>query len=146
MDLELRDMRKGKVFHEEVWCTRCKTEGHDKEQCPALRNYLNTGAPSPFNNNVLYYEIYRKTGQHRPRDFYFLQRYVQVAKNFYCKFCKSMGHNEELCCSFNLIMERTQDSYRVQDDAQGHDGYGYLGGWGNFRGCGCGGMLGRGQG
>ena len=31
MDLELRDMKKGKSIREEVWCTRCKTEGHDKE-------------------------------------------------------------------------------------------------------------------
>ena len=35
--LELHDMKKGKSIHEEVWCTRCRTEGHDKEQCP-LRN------------------------------------------------------------------------------------------------------------
>ena len=48
MALELRDMKKGKSIHKEVWCTQCKTEGHDKEQCPTLRNYLNTGAPNPF--------------------------------------------------------------------------------------------------
>src|SRR5713101_6956307 len=29
MALELRDMKKGKAIHEEVWCTRCRTEGHD---------------------------------------------------------------------------------------------------------------------
>ena len=54
MVLDLRDMKKGKSIREEVWCTRCRTEGHDKEQCPALRNYMNTGAPNPFNPNVLY--------------------------------------------------------------------------------------------
>ena len=43
--LELRDMKKGKYIREEVWCTQCKTEGHDKEQCPALRNYLNVHQP-----------------------------------------------------------------------------------------------------
>ena len=32
--LELHDMKKGKSIQEEVWCTRCKTEGHEKEQCP----------------------------------------------------------------------------------------------------------------
>ena len=56
MDLELRDMKKGKSIREEVWCTRCRTEGHDKEQCPVLRNYMNAGAPNPFNPNVLYCE------------------------------------------------------------------------------------------
>ena len=31
MALELHDMKKGKAIREEVWCTRCHTEGHDKE-------------------------------------------------------------------------------------------------------------------
>ena len=62
MALELRNMKKGKSLQEEVWCTRCKTEGHDKEQCPVLRNYLNTSAPNPFNPTVLYCEICRTTG------------------------------------------------------------------------------------
>ena len=61
MDLELHDMKKWKATREEVWCTRCKTEGHDREQCPAVRNYLNTGAPNPFNPTVLYCEICRTT-------------------------------------------------------------------------------------
>ena len=64
MALELRDMKKGKVIREEIWCTRCRTEGHDKEQCPVVRNYLNTGAPNPFNPQVLYCELCRTTGQH----------------------------------------------------------------------------------
>ena len=113
MALELRDMKKGKSIHEEVWCTQCRTEGHDKEQCPALRNYLNTGAPNPFNPNVLYCEICRTTSQHRPEDCYLLQRYVQVPKNPYCKFGKSVGHNEEECRSFDLMRERTYDAYSV---------------------------------
>ena len=110
---------------------------------------MNTGAPNPFNPNVLYCEICRTTGQHRPEDCYLLQRYVQVPKNTYCKFCKSVGHNEDECPSFDLMREQAYDAYRVQPDAQGNDGYGYHGstsGRGNFRGCGRGGMLGRGQG
>ena len=92
MALELRDMKKGKPSREEVWCTQFRTEGHGKEQCHVVRNYLNTGAPNPFNPNVLYCEICRTTSQHRPEDCYLLQRYVQVPKNPYCKFCNSVGH------------------------------------------------------
>ena len=103
MALELHEMKKGKSIHKEVWCTRCRKEGHDKEQCPVLRNYMNTGVPNPFNPNVLYCEICRTTGQHRPEDLYLLQRYVQVPKNPYFKFCKSVGHNEEECRSFDLM-------------------------------------------
>ncbi len=107
---------------------------------------MNTRALSPFISNVLYYEICHTTSQHRLEDGYFLQRYVQVAKNPYYKFCKSVGHNEEESCSFNLMMERTQDAYRVQADAQGHEGHRYHGGRYNFRGCGHGGTPGRGLG
>ena len=47
------------------------------------------------------------------------------------------------------MTERTYDAYRVQNDAQGNDGYGYRGSTssrGNFRGRGRGGMPGRGRG
>ena len=49
MALELRDMKKGKTGHEEVWCTQCQIEGHAKEQCLVVRNYFNTDAPNLFN-------------------------------------------------------------------------------------------------
>jgi hypothetical protein len=29
--LELQSLKKGKEVHEEIWCTRCRTEGHSKE-------------------------------------------------------------------------------------------------------------------
>ena len=111
------------------------------------KNFLNSGAPNPFNPSVLYCEICRTTGQHRPEDCYLLQRYVQVPKNPYCKFCKLVGHNEDECRSFDLMRERTYDAYRVQNDGQGNDGYGYRGstlGHRTFGGCGRGGMAGRG--
>ena len=72
MALELRDMKKGKTDWEEVWCTQCRTEGHDKEQCLVIRNYLNTGVPNVFNPQVLYCELCRTTGQHRPKNCYLL--------------------------------------------------------------------------
>ena len=48
MALELSEMKKGKPDREEVWCTQCRTEGHDKERCPLISKYLHTGAPNPF--------------------------------------------------------------------------------------------------
>ena len=62
MALELCNMKKGKNGRKVVWCTQCRIEGHDKEQCPVVRNYLNTGAPNPFNPSVLYCEICRTIG------------------------------------------------------------------------------------
>ena len=74
---------------------------------------------------------------------------MQVPKNPYCKFSKSVEHNEDECHSFDLMRERTYDTYRVQNDGQGNDGYGYRGstlGRGTFGGHGHGGMVGRGRG
>ena len=149
MALELRDMKKAKTSREEVWCTQCRSEGHDRDQCPIVRTYLNTGAPNQFNPGVLYCEICRTTGQHRPENCHLLQRYVQVPKNPYCKFCKSVGHNEEECRSYDLMRERISDVYRVQNEVQNNDGYGYRGGAsgrGAFGGRGRGGMTRRGRG
>ena len=131
MALELRDMKTGKTGREVVWCTHCQKEGHDREQCPMVGNYLNTGTPNPFNPAVLYCEIYRTTSQHHPKHCHLLQRYVQVPKNTYCKFCKSVGHNEDECHSYDLMREHTYDAYRVQNEVQGNDGYGYRGGASN---------------
>ena len=47
------------------------------------------------------------------------------------------------------MRERTYDAYRVQNDGQGNDGYGYRGstsGRGTFRGQGRGGIPGQGRG
>ena len=73
MALELRDMKKAKTSREEVWCTQCQTEGHDRDQCPGVRTYLNMGVPNQFNPGVLYCEICRTTGQHRPENCHLLQ-------------------------------------------------------------------------
>ena len=62
MALELRDMKQGKTGRKEVWCTQCRTEGHAKEQCPMVGNYLNTGMPNLFTLQVLYCELYRTRG------------------------------------------------------------------------------------
>ena len=52
---------------------------------------------------------------------------IEARENQACKFCKSVGHNEEECRSFDLMRERTYDSYKVQNDPHGNDGYGYHG-------------------
>ena len=44
--LELQSLKKGKEVCEEIWCTRCRTEGHSKEQCPVVTQYLASGAPN----------------------------------------------------------------------------------------------------
>ena len=70
--LELQSLKKGKEVHEEVWCTRCWTKGHSKEQCPFFTQLLASGACNPLPHiGGLWCKIYRQTG-HRPQDCYML--------------------------------------------------------------------------
>ena len=46
--LELQSLKKGKEVREEVWCTRCITEGHSKEHCLVFAEYLASSAPKPL--------------------------------------------------------------------------------------------------
>ena len=48
LTLQLQDINKGKEHHEEVWCTRCHTYGHTKDNYLDYRNYLLLGVPNPL--------------------------------------------------------------------------------------------------
>ena len=64
--LKLQSLKKGKEVREEVWCTRCRTEGHSKEHCPTFVEYLASGAPNPLpQTGGLWCEICKQAG-HRP--------------------------------------------------------------------------------
>ena len=53
---------------------------------------------------------------HRPQDFHLLKKYVQTPKNLFYTFCKSVGHDENSCKAYELMMERTQDVYVMHSD------------------------------
>lgn len=48
LTLQLQDIKKGKQVRQEVWCTKCKTEGHSKEHCPVYVEYMVSGVPIPL--------------------------------------------------------------------------------------------------
>jgi len=80
LTLQLHDMKKGKEVREEVWCTRCRTEGHSKEHCPIFVEYLESGAPNPLPQaRGPWCEICKVNG-HRSQECPLLQKYVQTSK------------------------------------------------------------------
>ena len=118
--LELQSLKKGKEVRKEVWCTRCRTEGHSKEHCPVFVQYLASGAPNPLpQTGGLWCEICRQAG-HRPEDCHMLQKYTKTPKNLYCTFCSSVGHDDSHYCALDMMMERTQDVYAMQSEQQNH--------------------------
>jgi hypothetical protein len=119
LSLQVEDMKKdkGKDKREDIWCIRCKSEGHDKEHCPLFHEYLASGALSPLKQVTLpWCEVCRN--RHRPGECYYMQKYVQTPTNLYCTFCKSVGHDEKYCRAYDLLHERSRDTYRIQGEVQ----------------------------
>ena len=105
--LELQSLKKGKEVREEVWCTRCRTKGHSKEQFPFFAQYLASGAPNPLPQiGGLWCEICRQVG-HRPQDCHMVQKYTKTPKSLCCMFCSSVGHDDSHCRALDMMMERT---------------------------------------
>ena len=48
-----------------------------------------------------------------------MQKYKRTARNLFCKFCKSVGHEEKDYCAFDLMRECTANAYRVQGEESG---------------------------
>jgi hypothetical protein len=46
--LEQQSLKKEKEVREELWCTRCRTEGHSREHCPCFSEYIASGTPHPL--------------------------------------------------------------------------------------------------
>jgi hypothetical protein len=45
-----------------------------------------------------------------------MQNYVQTPINLYCRFCKSVGHDDMDCRAYNLMHERSRDIYKIQGE------------------------------
>lgn len=74
--MKIQDIKKIKYAREEVWCTKCQSEGHSKEQCPIFKDYMSSGALNPLNvGSSLWSEICKTKGKHRLEYFYLLQKY-----------------------------------------------------------------------
>ena len=47
--IQLQDIKKGKESQKDLWCTKCRTDGHTKDNCLTFMNYVASGAPNPLN-------------------------------------------------------------------------------------------------
>ena len=43
LTLQLQDIKKEKEEHDDLWCMRCRTDGHTKGTCLNFQNYLLSG-------------------------------------------------------------------------------------------------------
>jgi hypothetical protein len=95
-------------------------EGHHKNQCPAF-NYFSIGASNPLAiGGGVWCDICRIIGHH-PTTFLLIQKYQTIARNLFCIFCKSIGHEKKDSRTVYLMRECTLDAYIIQweDESEG---------------------------
>ena len=58
LTIQLQDIKKGKEAQEDLWCTKCRMDGHTKDNYPTFMNYITSGAPNPLNSQGLHGVVY----------------------------------------------------------------------------------------
>jgi hypothetical protein len=76
--------------------------------------YLVTGAPNTLPGGG-YCKICKKW-DHHPTECPLLHKYQSTPRNLFYNFCKSVGHEEKDCRTFNLMSECTSDMYKIQKE------------------------------
>ena len=69
---------------------------------------------------MLWCAICQIGGKHTTDNCHLLHKYTQTPQQLFCSFCRSVGHNEHTCRSYELMMERTS-TYRMQIETRGLD-------------------------
>jgi hypothetical protein len=106
---------KGKDKREDIWCVRCRSEGHDKERFPQFNECLASEAPSPLKQLTLpWCKVCRN--KHCNGECYYMKKYVQTPTNLYCTFCNLVGHDDRDCRAYDLMHERSRDIYKIQGE------------------------------
>lgn len=131
--LEMQSLKKEKEdrleAHEEVWCLKCKIQGHDKDHFPVFANYITGGGLIPLRQEafaglsakpVLWCAICHVAGKNVTDNCYLLQKFIQMPQKLFCDFFKSVGHHECHYRSYKLMMER-MPTYRMQAKMQPPD-------------------------
>jgi hypothetical protein len=114
LTIKLVELTKWKEKQDQVWCTKCRIEGHQKDKCPSFSQYLETRASNPLPGGG-YCEICKKWGDH-PTKCPLLQNYQSTPRKFFYNFCKLVEHEEKDCHIFDLMRECTLDMYKIQEE------------------------------
>jgi hypothetical protein len=109
-------------MHDHVWCATFWSEGHHRDECPTLGNYMETGVSNPFpaRHQIKWCKFCRKWG-HIPPNFPTLGKYQKMHHTPFFEFFKSMGHDVNNCWSLQLMQDHTHDVFHVQEEQKGAD-------------------------
>ena len=79
-------------------------------------NYVTAGASNPINTQGMPWCIIYQFRGHNPEECLYLHVIVSTLASMYCKFCKTVGHNEKYYKSFQFLQEKTMDTYLMKND------------------------------
>ena len=128
--LEMQSLKQDRTncpeIRDEVWCVKCKGQGHEKDHCPVFANYLGGGGSMPLRSEAqarpsatpaLRCTICQIGGKHATNNYHLLQKYTQNSQQLFCNFCRLVGHDECTCRIYEPMMDQTP-TYRVQAETQ----------------------------
>ena len=96
-------------------------DGHTKDNCLTFLNYVVSGAPNPLNGHGLPWCRICQSRGHHDEEFLYLQKIVSTLINLFCKFCKLVGHDEKDCRAYQLLKEKTIDTYLMKNERFAQD-------------------------
>ena len=88
--------------YEEVWCIKCKGQGHDKDHYPVFVNYVAVGGPMallqeaairPSARITLWCCICQVAWKHTTDNFHLVQKLVHTLQQLFWNLCQSVGHD-----------------------------------------------------
>ena len=101
--VQLHHIKRGKEFQEEIWYTICRTYGHHKYNCSVLMNYVIAGVLDLLNTQGMPWCRIFHTRSHNSKECMYLQNILSAPTSMYCKFCKSVGHDENDCIEIQFL-------------------------------------------
>lgn len=108
MEIQNLQKERGKGVSAELWCIRCRTCGHMKDQCPLLIDYIQAGGPSPLcansSESALWCDDCCVAGLHDIAQCPWLS--MGKLKQQWCRFCQSVGNDEKNYHTYKLVTDR----------------------------------------
>ena len=102
--LEIQNLKQEQTpcskVQEEVWCIKCRSQGHVKDHCPVSVNFLVTGELTPLRleaqvgSSVIalpWCAICQVGGNHMTYNWHILQKFTQTPQQLFCNFCRLVG-------------------------------------------------------
>ena len=91
-------------------------DGHTKDNYLTFMNYVAFGAPNPLNGKRLPWCLIFQSRGHCDKECVYLWKVVSTPTNLFCTFCRSAGHDEKDCRAYQLLKEKTGDTYLMKNE------------------------------